>query len=81
MSGAFLEVRGLTVRAGERVIVDAVDVAAGRGRTLGVVGESGSGKSMLVKALTGLLPTGVTATGDVLLDGDPTWLTFRVLGG
>ncbi|NKX92660.1 ABC transporter ATP-binding protein [Sanguibacter hominis ATCC BAA-789] len=71
MSGTFLEVRGLTVRAGERVIVDAVDVVAGRGRTLGVVGESGSGKSMLVKALTGLLPTGVTATGDVLLDGAP----------
>ena len=41
MSDAFLEVRGLTVRAGDRVIVDAVDVAAGRGRTLGVVGESG----------------------------------------
>ncbi|PFG36788.1 peptide/nickel transport system ATP-binding protein [Flavimobilis soli] len=71
MSTAFLEVRGLTVRAGERVLVDGVDVAAERGRTLGVVGESGSGKSMLVKALTGLLPTGVTTTGAALLDGIP----------
>src|SRR5699024_8436180 len=39
------------------------------GRTLGVVGESGSGKTMLVRALTGLLPAGVAATGTYELAG------------
>jgi peptide/nickel transport system ATP-binding protein len=37
--------------------------------TLGIVGESGSGKSLLALAVIGLLPKGIAATGQVLLDG------------
>ncbi|WP_115727599.1 ATP-binding cassette domain-containing protein [Actinomyces culturomici] len=53
----------------ERALVDGVDVEARVGRTLVIVGESGAGKSMLARALTGLLPTGVTASGAMRLGG------------
>ncbi len=53
----------------ERALVDGVDVEARVGRTLVIVGESGAGKSMLARALTGLLPTGVAASGAMCLGG------------
>ena len=71
MTTAALTLAGLRVSAGARTIVDGLDLTVPRGRTLGIVGESGSGKTMLVRALTGLLPDGVTATGTYELDGTP----------
>lgn len=46
-----------------------VDLAARRGRIVGVVGESGSGKTMTGRAVIGLLPRSATATGRITLDG------------
>ena len=42
-------------RMGGRILraLDGIDVAIGRGETLGLVGESGSGKSTLGRALVG----------------------------
>ena len=40
-----------------------------RGQTLGVIGESGSGKSVLSLAIMGLLPAGVTVSGEIRYDG------------
>jgi ABC-type dipeptide/oligopeptide/nickel transport system ATPase component len=50
-----------------------VDLAVGRGQTVGVVGESGAGKSLLLRAAFGLMPPGVrlTTEGSVLFDGSP----------
>jgi peptide/nickel transport system ATP-binding protein len=60
MSDALLELRGLTVDfATDDGVVHAVggiDLALGRGRTLGLVGESGCGKSVTSLAIIGLLP-------------------------
>jgi ABC-type dipeptide/oligopeptide/nickel transport system ATPase component len=36
--------------------VAGIDIALGRGETLGLVGESGSGKSTILKSIAGLLP-------------------------
>jgi len=66
---AFVEVDDLRVTAGDAPILPGVTLRVEAGTTLGIVGESGSGKSMLVKALTGLLPRGVTATGSYRLGG------------
>jgi peptide/nickel transport system ATP-binding protein len=38
-----------------------------RSETIGIVGESGSGKSIAMRAIMGLLPAGLEATGDVRL--------------
>jgi peptide/nickel transport system ATP-binding protein len=57
--------RGRTTHA-----VDSVDLAVGRGRTLGVVGESGSGKSVTFLAVMGLLPKdGSDISGQVRFEG------------
>lgn len=66
-----LQATSVTITAGEKTLVDDVSFAVSPGRTLAIVGESGAGKSMLSQAVTGLLPTGVSATGTVnLLDSE-----------
>jgi peptide/nickel transport system ATP-binding protein len=60
MSEVLLELRGLKVdfATDDGVVhaVDGLDLALGRGRTLGLVGESGCGKSVTSLAIMGLLP-------------------------
>ncbi|MDX3520197.1 dipeptide/oligopeptide/nickel ABC transporter permease/ATP-binding protein [Streptomyces scabiei] len=56
-----LTVAGLTVRAGDRTLVDDVSFTIGAGQIVGLVGESGSGKSTIAMAVAGLLPEGVRA--------------------
>lgn len=56
-----LTVDGLTVRAGDRTLVDDVSFTIGAGQIVGLVGESGSGKSTIAMAVAGLLPEGVRA--------------------
>ncbi|TFZ04995.1 dipeptide/oligopeptide/nickel ABC transporter permease/ATP-binding protein [Ramlibacter rhizophilus] len=68
--GALLQVRGLTVMAGESELLSGVDLQLRRGEVLGLVGESGCGKSMTASALMGLLPPGARiGAGSVRLGG------------
>ncbi|HXS62464.1 MAG TPA: ABC transporter ATP-binding protein [Streptosporangiaceae bacterium] len=64
-----LEVDGLRIERalpGRRdTIVTSVNLALGRGETIGIVGESGSGKSMTARAIMGLLPAALTASGTI----------------
>ncbi|MCK8465021.1 dipeptide ABC transporter ATP-binding protein [Aliiroseovarius sp. S1339] len=46
-----------------------VDLTIAPGQVVGLVGESGSGKSMTALALMGLLPRGMTTSGQIWLDG------------
>ncbi|MBB5510746.1 peptide/nickel transport system ATP-binding protein [Paraburkholderia sp. JPY681] len=71
-----LELRGLTAGHGgtdahgwpHKVILRDVELAIGRGQTVGVIGESGSGKTTLAKVIAGLVPM---ARGKLLLHGEP----------
>src|SRR3972149_3150719 len=63
---ALLETRGLTVRFGGLVALDAVDVAVDGGETLGVIGPNGSGKTTFFNVLTGLY---AAAAGDIRFEG------------
>lgn len=66
-----LSVRGLTVMAAGRPVVDDVSFDVGAGEILAVVGESGSGKTATGRAILGLLPPGLArGAGAVLVDGE-----------
>ena len=74
MSDALLELRGLRVdfATDDGVVhaVDGIDLALGRGRTLGLVGESGCGKSVTSLAIMGLLPPeNSKVSGKVVFEG------------
>ena len=74
MSGATLEVRGLSThfasRAGLVRAVDDVSFRVGRGEVMGLVGESGSGKSVTGFSILGLVdPPGRVVAGQVLFGG------------
>jgi ABC-type sulfate/molybdate transport systems ATPase subunit len=61
--------RDLVVSVGGRVLLDIAAVDVGGGETLALLGPNGAGKSTLLRALAHL--SGTTATGQVLLDGQP----------
>ena len=63
-----IEARGLTVRFGDFVAVDAVSFSIGRGEIFGFIGSNGCGKTTTMKTLTGLLPA---SAGEVWLFGQP----------
>jgi ABC-type branched-subunit amino acid transport system permease subunit/ABC-type branched-subunit amino acid transport system ATPase component len=50
-----LEVRGVRVRLGGRVILPRVDLRIAHGETVGLIGANGAGKSTLMSALSGHL--------------------------
>jgi biotin transport system ATP-binding protein len=60
-----IEIRGVTHRYGDRVVLRDVDLRLAEGR-IGVVGANGSGKSTLARLLNGLV---VPSEGSVLVDG------------
>jgi len=66
---SLVSVHDLSLAIGDLPILENVSFDIGAGRIFGMVGESGSGKSMTALALMGLLPNGLQARGDVLLDG------------
>ncbi|MEV0987259.1 ABC transporter ATP-binding protein [Streptomyces sp. NPDC049949] len=61
-----LELAGVSVRFGERAVVDAVDLEVAEHEIVCVLGPSGSGKSTLLRLVAGLQPV---SAGRVLLGG------------
>jgi oligopeptide/dipeptide ABC transporter ATP-binding protein len=68
---SLLDVTGLTIRYGEDVVVDNVDLYVERGESVGLVGESGSGKTQSALAVLGLLPRRAQVSGSIEFDGRP----------
>jgi len=67
---AHVEVRGLTMAFGTRVVQERLDFRIGRGEIFVIMGDSGCGKSTLMRHMIGL---NRPAQGDVLYDGEPLW--------
>jgi ABC-type dipeptide/oligopeptide/nickel transport system ATPase component len=61
-----LEVRELSIHAGDAELVTSVSFDVGAGEIVGIVGESGSGKTLTSLAVSRLLPRGLTSTAEVL---------------
>ncbi|MCS5691371.1 ATP-binding cassette domain-containing protein [Cyanobium sp. FGCU-6] len=60
--------RGLTMRWGEKPVLDGVDLALNAGERLVVVGPSGAGKSTILRLLAGLV---LPSAGSLLIHGEP----------
>ncbi len=63
-----LEVKGVTVRFGGLVALNAIDISVPAGGVVAVIGPNGSGKSTLFNVITGLTPA---AGGEIRLFGEP----------
>ena len=70
-SEAILSVQGLSKRyrgrAGDKLVLDGVDLEVARGEFLCIVGPSGAGKTTLLRCMSGLL---APSEGAVFLDGE-----------
>ncbi len=64
---ALLEVEDLRVLAGDKPIVDGVDLRLDPGEALGLAGESGCGKTTTALALMKILPPGLRQSGAITL--------------
>lgn len=68
-SGEILRVRDLNVQIADKTVLDDVTLDIRANERVGLIGASGSGKSMLVKAITGLLPHAARVSGDITMGG------------
>lgn len=68
-SGEILRVRDLNVQIADKTVLDDVTLDIRANERVGLIGASGSGKSMLVKAITGLLPHAARVGGDITMGG------------
>jgi peptide/nickel transport system ATP-binding protein len=65
---AGFSVSDLTITTDADTLVSGLSFSVRPGEMVAIIGESGSGKTMTAKALTGLLPRGVKASGSAVID-------------
>jgi putative thiamine transport system ATP-binding protein len=65
----FFSLDHVTLRAGGRVLLRDFSIAVAAGRIATVMGPSGAGKSSLLAFACGTLPPGLSATGQISVDG------------
>jgi phosphate transport system ATP-binding protein len=75
MGEAILEISGLTVAAGARVLLRDVSLTIKKGEVFGIIGASGAGKSTLLKSMNRLieLTPGLRTEGQVYFNGRPLY--------
>ena len=78
---AEIDVRNLGVAVGAKTILSGVDLTVCRGEVVGLIGTSGSGKSTVGRALTGVIPEGGRAEGNVAyVPGKPSNVQMKING-
>ena len=77
-SDILLEVRGITKRFGDNLVLDGVDLSVRRGEVVVVLGPSGCGKSTLLRCINALEEI---QGGEILLDGEKIEREGKTLAG
>lgn len=67
MSKALIELKNLSIQAGQNVLVDAVTLQIPAASIMGLVGESGSGKTLTALSILQLLPKNLRKTSGTIL--------------
>ncbi|UKJ73754.1 oligopeptide/dipeptide ABC transporter ATP-binding protein [Azospirillum brasilense] len=67
--GASLRVEGLSLLTSRDILLDRLSFAVAAGEVLALSGGAGAGKTLLLRALAGLAPKGVTVLGDIQIRG------------
>lgn len=68
-----IQIRGLTVSAGNRILLEDANAKFDSGQISLIVGPSGVGKSILLKLIAGILDAGESAiksTGEIIVNGE-----------
>ncbi|GLP96038.1 ABC transporter ATP-binding protein [Paraferrimonas sedimenticola] len=66
---ALISVKDLSIHAQNVQLLQALDLELFQDQPLTILGETGAGKSLLAQAIMGLLPEGLTHTGEVWVKG------------
>lgn len=66
MNNIKIEVKNLTKRFGDLVVLDDINFTVGKGEFLAIVGPTGCGKTTFLNCLSKLMPT---SEGDIYIDG------------
>ncbi|ALJ36294.1 MULTISPECIES: oligopeptide/dipeptide ABC transporter ATP-binding protein [Azospirillum] len=67
--GAPLRVEGLSLLTSRDILLDRLSFAVEPGEVLTLSGGAGTGKTLLLRALAGLAPKGITVLGDIQIRG------------
>lgn len=70
MEPGTLDLRSVTFRAGDRVLVDDVSISVGKGEMVGLLGPNGAGKSSLLRTIYRI---NRPSSGSVFVDGEDAW--------
>ncbi len=63
-----LELSDVTLRLGERVLIQSLNVTVRSGEIVTLMGESGCGKSTLLAWMCGAMPRAFSASGEIIID-------------
>ncbi|WAH35790.1 metal ABC transporter ATP-binding protein [Alicyclobacillus dauci] len=74
---SILQLKQLTVRFGDKTVLDNIDIEIKSGEFVGVIGQNGAGKTTLLRVILGLLKPN---DGEVLVDGTVTRKMSRLIG-
>ena len=72
-----IELRGVTLARGDRIVLSGVDAAIAPGEFIGILGPNGSGKTTLLQALLGLVRP---SAGEVRIVGGPPRASAAAIG-
>ena len=70
MNDYILELKQVTKRYGDKVVLNELDLAIPRGSVVGLLGKNGAGKSTLIKCALGLIKP---QSGAISILGEPAW--------